>query len=314
MKRVMLISLFIIFKYDISKAQQGKAIPNSYNYPSIRPFALQYESINQSTYTFKNQEGEHIYSDPIRQDRWQAFASHKLYQKEQLILLGNALFTQDRFHSESAGTEKFNTLQLSASAIYTDSLWGKPIVYHADLVFSSPKIIHIQKVISRASASLILKADADMRLSAGLIALLDPSMIGSPVLPIISYWKKLGNPNWVMDFILPYKASFRKADFLSGWLSLGAEIRGSNFFIPDSKHSLSGQYEYRYTNLYTGAYYERSFGKLLLGTQLGYRSSLQSRALKVYHKNSDFILEAKTKSSPFFLLNMALALPYQTLR
>lgn len=278
---------------------------------------MQYERINNAEYTQRDRNKNIIGEGQAQTTRFRAFASMPVYQKEKIVISTNVLYTHESISNYTKtqvsgpltkSTIQINDVDLTLSGVYRGILWKRPVIHTANIIVSSPNLIHVKKVSAMASSSMIFVKGVQTRYSLGLLFVLDP-VIAVPVIPMFTYWHRFDNPLWELDVVLPQKIMLRRSDFLNGWLSIGTELYGNSFFTPESTQ-LPGNYEYRYADLFSGVGYERMLGKLIVGVRTGFRSTVQGRMLKVYNRNKDYVFDTKNKTVPYFNLHISWAVPY----
>jgi hypothetical protein len=298
-------------------AQIKDSIPavKQQSYPLEKPFILQYDRINNAEYTTRDRNGQILNEGKAQVSRFRAFGSFKIYQKEKLTLSTSLLYTHEnitnytRNISENPLTKStFNTndVDLMINGFYRSTLWNRPLIHSASVIIASPNVFDVKKVFAMVSSSVVFVKGPQTRYTLGLALALDLSAI-IPVLPVVTYWHRFDNPLWEVDIVLPQKAVLRRAEFLKGWLTVGTELYGNGFFATESTN-LQGNYEYRYTELYSGIGYERLVGKLLIGARTGFRSTIQGRMLKVYNRNNDYLFDTKNSTVPYLNLSVSLAM------
>lgn len=300
----------------VSQAQTKDSLARAElpSYPLLRPLMLQYERINNADYTQRDREGETLGEGQAQVTRFRAFGSMPVYQKRKITLSTSVMYTyenisdytrKEAYAPLSKNTIDIHDVDLTLSGIYRGFLWKKPIIHTGNITFSSPNLVQVKKVSAMASSSIVFIKGTRTRYSLGLLFVLDP-FIAIPVMPMITYWHQFENPLWEADVILPQKIIFRRSGFLHGWLSIGTELYGNGFFVSELTQ-LTGNYEYRYADLFSGIGYERPFGKLILGVRTGFRSTIQGRMLKVYNRSGDYVFDTKTNTIPYINLHASWA-------
>lgn len=286
------------------------------NYPLEKPFTLQYDRINNTEYTTRNRDGQILNEGKAQISRFRAYGSFKIYQQAKFTLSTGLLYTHENItnytgniseNSLAKNTFNTNDVDVMVNGFYRSTLWNKPVIHNASVIIASPNVFDIKKVFAMVSSSVVFVKGPQTRYTLGLALALDPSTI-IPVLPLVTYWHRFDNPLWELDVVLPQKVALRRADFLKGWFTIGTELYGNGFFAAESKN-LRGNYEYRYTELYSGVGYERLVGKLLIGAHTGFRSTIQGRMLKVYNRNNDYLFDTKNNTVPYLNLNVSFAMP-----
>jgi hypothetical protein len=299
-------------------AQIKDSIPavKQQSYPLEKPFILQYDRINNAEYTTRDRNGQILKEGKAQVSRFRAYGSFKIYQKEKFTLSTSLLYTYENITNYTRNVSEnplakstFNTndVDLMINGFYRSTLWNRPLIHSASVIIASPNVFDVKKVFAMVSSSVVFVKGPQTRYTLGLAFALDLSAI-IPVLPVVTYWHRFDNPLWEVDVVLPQKAVLRRAEFLKGWLTVGTELYGNGFFATESTN-LQGNYEYRYTELYSGIGYERLVGKLLIGARTGFRNTIQGRMLKVYNRNNDYLFDTKNSTVPYFNLSVSLAMP-----
>jgi len=186
------------------------------------------------------------------------------------------------YHSEALSVTRFS------------KLFNKIAIYSATASVDGSEQ-HFERIRGMLTASLVLKATADTKMTVGLAVIIDPSS-QVPAMPIFTYEHRFGN-GWVADVILPKKMVMRKDVFKNGRLSLGTEMDGTNFYLyPDGK-----RYEFRQLEINSGAMYEHQLGNNLIGTlKAGLRATPSSRIFAKEDSFKDYIFDMNAKPSFYF--------------
>lgn len=186
------------------------------------------------------------------------------------------------YHSEALSLTRFS------------KLFNKIAIYSATASVDGSEQ-HFERIRGMLTASLVLKATADTKMTVGLAVIIDPSS-QVPAMPIFTYEHRFNN-GWVADVILPKKVVMRKDVFKNGRLSLGTEMDGTNFYLyPDGK-----RYEFRQLEINSGAMYEHKLGNNLIGTlKAGLRATPSSRIFAKEDSFKDYIFDMNAKPSFYF--------------
>lgn len=186
------------------------------------------------------------------------------------------------YHSEALSVTRFS------------KLFNKIAIYSATASVDGSEQ-HFERIRGMLTASLVLKATADTKMTVGLAVIIDPSS-QVPAMPIFTYEHRFNN-GWVADIILPKKVVMRKDVFKNGRLSLGTEMDGTNFYLyPDGK-----RYEFRQLEINSGAMYEHKLGNNLIGTlKAGLRATPSSRIFAKEDSFKDYIFDMNAKPSFYF--------------
>ena len=186
------------------------------------------------------------------------------------------------YHSEALSLTRFS------------KLFNKIAIYSATASVDGSEQ-HFERIRGMLTASLVLKATADTKMTVGIAVIIDPSS-QVPAMPIFTYEHRFNN-GWVADVILPKKVVMRKDVFKNGRLSLGTEMDGTNFYLyPDGK-----RYEFRQLEINSGAMYEHKLGNNLIGTlKAGLRATPSSRIFAKEDSFNDYIFDMNAKPSFYF--------------
>ena len=186
------------------------------------------------------------------------------------------------YHSEALSLTRFS------------KLFNKIAIYSATASVDGSEQ-HFERIRGMLTASLVLKATADTKMTVGIAVIIDPSS-QVPAMPIFTYEHRFNN-GWVADIILPKKVVMRKDVFKNGRLSLGTEMDGTNFYLyPDGK-----RYEFRQLEINSGAMYEHKLGNNLIGTlKAGLRATPSSRIFAKEDSFKDYIFDMNAKPSFYF--------------
>ena len=186
------------------------------------------------------------------------------------------------YHSEALSVTRFS------------KLFNKIAIYSATASVDGSEQ-HFERIRGMLTASLVLKATADTKMTVGLAVIIDPSS-QVPAMPIFTYEHRFNN-GWVADVILPKKMVMRKDVFKNGRLSLGTEMDGTNFYLyPDGK-----RYEFRQLEINSGAMYEHKLGNNLIGAlKAGLRATPSSRIFAKEDSFKDYIFDMNAKTSFYF--------------
>lgn len=186
------------------------------------------------------------------------------------------------YHSEALSVTRFS------------KLFNKIAIYSATASVDGSEQ-HFERIRGMLTASLVLKATTDTKMTVGIAVIIDPSS-QVPAMPIFTYEHRFNN-GWVADVILPKKVVMRKDVFKNGRLSLGTEMDGTNFYLyPDGK-----RYEFRQLEINSGAMYEHKLGNNLIGTlKAGLRATPSSRIFAKEDSFNDYIFDMNAKPSFYF--------------
>ena len=192
----------------------------------------------------------------------------------------------------------FHYLSGSLNVNYFSRLFNKMVVYSSSLIADGSEN-SFGRVKALLSATMILRADAKIRMSAGILANIDA---GSqlPVFPLFIYENKLGK-GWTADIILPRQLLLRK--YLPGRsrLSVGTTLDATIFYINDLGAYSPQKFEYRQTDISNGFTYERLLGSHFIFTaRTGLRVTTSGRVFEKSKSFDDAVFEISPKPGFYF--------------
>jgi len=191
---------------------------------------------------------------------------------------------------DNAAKEDFHYHNSAINALYFSKLFGKRAIYSGSLIVDGSEQ-HFERLKGRLSATLLLKANAQTKIMAGLLVNIDPSS-NIPAMPIFSYEHRFAN-GLMADILLPQRILLKKDVFKNGRFSLGTEMGQNNFYLYRSD-STAGKYEFRQTELNSGFTYEQLMGQSLsFFIKTGIKTSLNARQFRKNDRVNEYVLNAK---------------------
>lgn len=315
----------VIFGSFTTAAQENKEVKDSLLnivtrinrvYPTVKPYSIQIDRVGDRPYKVnflktKIEEGE--IAETFRAKSFVTFPSYKkrkfvlygtfthVYQK--MSLRDTKSLTVDHPQFKSERIVETHDLTLSVNAVYKDSLFGRTAVYTTAVMLNSRNFKSVEKFRGLFTAAIVLKANKRTVITAGVIALLDPSA-NLPVTPMFTYWHRLPR-QWQFDFILPSRLYFRHP-FNSGWFSIGTELATTHGFNTPDQSILQGEYEFSNILLQSGVNLEYPIAKnFMVGFRTGYELTLASRMVKLNGKSNDYVSSAKADPTTFVSFSLA---------
>lgn len=306
MKKHYLVYSFILISVAVN-AQVSKDLLLD-KYPNYKPFY--FNSSFSDKVTLKPNYS--VANSPIPElkvgNSYEFYGSTRLYSKEKINILGSLQY--NRMQMEESGynrnKQNLNTFNLSASLITNDSLFNKNIIYSLNLNLLSTNLIHSKKVTISATAFMPLTLQSDKIFTLGVYASADPKMI-FPIIPVFSYWQQFENSPWQLDIIFPQKVYLRRKSLMDGWLSIGGTFEGKEMIFKQFANS-SENLQLNHVNFLTEVSYEKSFGKLLIGTHVGMAHHVKSSISKLYSKRNRNIAEFSSSSTFYLGLKASMAI------
>ncbi|MBB6497909.1 hypothetical protein [Pedobacter cryoconitis] len=315
--------LFVLLFFQIAVSanaqdslMKSKTIPESY--PALKYVTIQKDYFGDSDY--------HLYSKGNDSQQEGEFSGNRLrinvlvpvYSKQRLSLSAGMVYTREsvsyyrKTTNESYGKGEFakNDFDALFSAKYRGVLWNKPFVLGGTVILGSTDFFDVKKLSGLVSAFLVLKANANTISSVGIFANLDKAAI-FPAFPVYTYWHRVPGTFWEIDMILPQKIIFRRSGVLNGWVSAGAELVNSSFFLKQNAEGAysAGNYEWVSNEINSYIGYEHLLGKnFLLGIKGGHRNSVTTRLTRV-NENSNNYKSRTNISSSFLSMNLSYVIP-----
>ncbi|TWI16636.1 MULTISPECIES: hypothetical protein [Sphingobacterium] len=279
-------------------------------FPSIRAFNIEY-----------NYQAPYQYSSKLRGNK---MPDNKVKGLNQLRVNANTtLFTKNswifgstinyRYSSfSSAGTNPFSGNQdndndyhyysVGLNVARVSMLFGKPFIYSGSILGEGSEK-NFERLKGVATGTLVLKANAQTKVTVGLVAMIDPTAI-IPVLPSFSYEHKFKN-GWMADIILPQRVYMRKGMLKNGRFSIGSELDGTTFYLYDL-YGDSQRFQYQQIEINSGMMYEHNFGASFIGTiKSGIKSIPTGRVFEKNENFNNYALDIRPQSS--FYLNLGLS-------
>jgi hypothetical protein len=196
-------------------------------------------------------------------------------------------------------TKNFHYHSTALNVTYFSKVFKKRAIYSGSLIVDGSEQ-HFERIKGLMTATLLLKANAQTKMTVGLVALIDPT-VQYPVIPTFSYEHKFLN-NLIIDIILPKRMLLKKDAFENGRISIGSELESTSFYLYDS----SKTFEYRQTEINSGVIYEHHLGgQFIAAFKTGMKNIPTGR---IFEKKEDFdsyIFEAKPKAT--FYINAGIS-------
>jgi hypothetical protein len=281
----------------------GKAIAQvTDRFPSTRMLLLEYSQLAPYRYT-ANPSNALSKNKVSNQSMVKATVNLSFVRKQKWMLGATINYRYLAATAETVGIpaantgttkEGFHYQNTSINALYFSKLFGKMAIYSGSLIVDGSDQ-YFERLKGRLSATLLLKANAQTKIMAGVAVTIDPST-QIPVLPIFSYEHRFAN-GLRADILLPQRIMVKKDVFRNGRLSLGAEMGQNSFYLYHSD-STSQKYEFRQTELNSGFTYEQLIGKSMSTfIKTGMKTSLNARKFLKSEAVNDYVLEAKPNAT-----------------
>lgn len=279
-------------------------------YPTVRPYSFQIDRVSDRVYNTSFLKEAVEKGDIAETIRARSFVTFPSFKKRRFVLYGTFTHVYQKMslrnttsltatHPEFRSQRDVEThdLTLSVNAVYKDSLFNRTVVYTSAFMVNSKNFKSVEKFRGLFTAAIVLKANHNTVITAGLIALIDPSA-NLPFTPLFTYWHRLPK-QWQIDFILPSRVYLRHP-LKAGWISFGGELATAHGFNTPDQSILKGDYEINNILFQPGTYFEYPVGKqLLFGVRAGAELTLASRLVKVNDKSTNYVSSTKADPTAF---------------
>ena len=200
------------------------------------------------------------------------------------------------------------TINLSAFAARTGTLFNKPVTLSVNLSGLTDQMVSTFRLNMIAAASMTLKRTATTSYAVGLLVLIDPSA-PTPVVPYFNYWHKFDN-NWELFLDLPTRLALRKQVTKKASIAFGSELSGSTAFLDLKEPGLPQKNLYATLELKTGPTFEYLVSKsIILGVSGGLFSTVTSRVYDRSAKSDDYFIKNKMGTTPYINFSISI-LPF----
>jgi len=213
----------------------------------------------------------------------------------------------DLVHPNTAGFtpagKDFQYFNTALNFTYFSRLFGKPVIYGVSVMVDGSEK-HFERLKGMAFGTMVLKADARTKMTAGVVVNVDPTSL-VPVLPTFSYEHKF-HDDWSVDVILPKYLYLRKFVSNNGRISLGTEFDQTSFYLYGlNPANLSQRYQYQQLDLNTGVTYEHLLGKyFIFMVRGGLRFTPNGKVFEKSNYGSP-IYQTSPQPAPFFNVGLS---------
>ena len=281
-------------------------------FPTTRILDVQYEQLGPTNYDselFGNRfERGRIESH----NRLKAAFNMPFYVSEskRLILTGSLRYKYETYgfgaiYNYTSNTnytrekENFHFMAAAMSTTYMSTLFKKPIIYNATATVDGNED-GVQRVKGFVTANLVLKRTENTTITAGVLAMIDPSAI-IPITPLLTYNHKFTDSKWDIDFILPQRLLFRRELLENGRISLGTELNSESFYLNLNTSNLKGIYELNQLELKSGITYEYCITpKVITFVKAGVNNVLSTRITEKGERTNKYVYDQSEDTQGYF--------------
>lgn len=301
-------------------SQSGDSIPKKVmkyvadKFPTARTFSMEYTQLVPYKYSSSLMNAGLPESKVTNLYQAKLSANVNLIRKKNWMLGATVQYRYLSATNETAdlasGTknrlkEDYHYHSSSLNFTYISKLFNKMTIYSGSFIVDGSEK-HFERLKGLATGTMILKANARTRMTAGLAVIVDPSS-QLPVIPTFSYEHKFTN-GWVVDIILPKSVLLKRDVFTNGRVSLGTELDRTSFYLYNQGNlgNASRKYEFRQTELNSGVTYEHLLGNNFIATlKTGVRSITSARIFEKSKSFNSYVFEAKPDAA--FYLSMGVS-------
>ncbi|NIF04736.1 hypothetical protein F3J23_04705 [Chryseobacterium sp. Tr-659] len=307
-----LVPLAILPFKNMTYAQKRDSIPLKVRafaadkFPQARDFNLDYTLI--TPYGSSSRLKDHELPDNKVKSFQQVKTSANIYliKKKSFLLTTSLNYSYTSMKTENPetapGMSANNNFHYHSEALninYFSRLFNKTAIYTASLSVDGSDM-HFERLRGMVTASVVLKADHKIKMAVGIAGVIDPST-QIPVLPIFTYENRFNN-GLTLDILLPKKVLIRKGISSNSRISLGTEINGTSFYM----YKNSSTYEFRQTEINSGAIYEHYLGGNFIGTfKTGVQTILRARIFNKQESFKNYEWEANYRPSFYFNIGLS---------
>lgn len=312
-KKVLVITVLMLSK--VSYSQTKDSIPKKVvayvadKFPATRAFNIEYSQLTPYDYT-SNLSGTALPEATVKNLNQTKIDGNINFITKNRWILGAAF--NYRYSAASTETDTpsglvssqhdFHYHATTLNFTHISRLWNKTVIYSSGLtVDGSDK--HFERVKGMLTGIVILKANAQTKMGAGLSLMIDPNS-QFPVIPSFSYEHKFSN-GWMADVFLPQKVYLRKLLFNDGRLSFGSELAVTSFYLYNFNNSPQ-KHVFQQLEINSGAMYEHYFGSTFVGTlKTGLKTIPTSRIFEKNESPNDYIFKANPQSSFYVSIGLS---------
>lgn len=290
------------------RLQAAKAITS--RFPSTRFLNVEYEYLGPVDYKTK------LYDQPLEngclqnQRRVKVDMNVPIYKKNKWMFTGSLRYKYS--YSEFGSVENISTeypdishgnsqenhiFNIALNSTFVSKVFNKPLIYNL-AILSDGSQKGIERVSALGIATIMLKRNQNMTMTAGLVVIAD-KMASIPVFPLFSLDYKLSN-SWQFSMALPQYFYFRKSFFNhEGRLSLGTNLDGGSYYVYPM--GVDNTFLYNKTEIKTGFIYEHYLQKrFIISFRGGMVNALKGRLLRKNESYNNYSITSTQAAGAYF--------------
>lgn len=283
-------------------------------YPLLRQGALSTDVIGQS-HIIAELNGKPFYEGNMNVTRVRSNFNIPLVQWGKNLIAGTISYQRSDFETHNiqsysplftAADQHITKTAVGFTAIYSrsDSLFNLPITYSAGISGLTDEFSSVKRVNYLGTFTIPVSRTKSSSLTLGLVVIIDPSAV-APVIPIISYWRKL-NTDMDLYVDLPSRVALRKQISKRSWAFIGSELGGNLFFFDVNQPGLPQSAIFSSVDVRSGATFEYLLTKkLVLGVNGGIYSTASPRVFDHDDKPTAYFAKTNGTSAPYISFSMS---------
>lgn len=290
-------------------------------YPRIRQFSITHQE-NAATNMTSKLYGKDFFKSKFRSSRTTIDMNFPILNKGKNTLAMNVgaihqffgIRDITNYNQEQTAVETnayIPMLNLGATYVHRDSLFGRPITYSASANALVNPSFSSRQFTFRGLINMPIRKTENSNLMAGAIILLDPSA-PAPFFLYVSYYHSFRSIGLELMADVPYRLALRKELTKKSSLTWNTEMVGSNSFFEfaNPNPSLPKKLTFSTLEIKSGLLYEyRLTKKLVFSASGGLNSTIKSRILEQGAKPKDYFINNKNGMGPYAQVGLSL-LPF----
>ena len=297
---------------DVDSAKTKSQRLPAEQFPPIRAFQVQYESLGKRNFSSK------LYHRPFQQGKIESerrlsvetniplyiqpryiITAALKYSNENLNFSNISFGNIDQTYFKQSAQKNFQYFSATESLTYFASLFHKPAIYNANLIIDGNQN-NVKRVYGFISTILEIKNTTYTTIGIGLLGFIDPAAL-IPAAPILAMRLSFRRSAWLVDCMLPRHILVKRPLFRTARLSLGSELNGNIFYVNPSQKAPSATYQFNQFELRTGAVYEQKMSKhFILAIRGGYQKILFAQLAPINKPISEYVYQTQSDGIVYF--------------
>jgi len=202
-----------------------------------------------------------------------------------------------------------STGSFTATFSRSDSIFNHLVMYSGGISGISDEFSSVKRVNYIGTVTVPLRRSQFSSLTVGLAVILDPSSV-SPVVPVVSYWRKFKESDLDLFVDLPSRVILRKQLSKRSSASLGSELGGTLLFFDVDHPPLPQNSIYTNVEIRSGATFEYLLTKkVILGVNGGLYTTTASRMFDHDAQPNTYFYRSQAATVPYISFSVSV-LPF----